>query len=231
MFDFIRKPLLWDAWDAGHQKEIGGGGYHLKTAQDLGVYKYLRPLKGQTIAEIGGGASRLLQRMSAQNKCYNIEKFEGADGGPGQEIKIEGVRNIKAFLGEFSPDVPTALFDVVFSISVVEHVPDDALSAFFEDGMRILKPGGVWLHAIDIYVEDGPNRPRDKRFEKYRAWMKHPSIVPLGSIYEGPLKFSTDMASNPDQTMYSWGKIAPSLNTLRQRAQSVSLLVAGRKQH
>lgn len=229
MFDFIRKELLWAAWDAGHHREIGGGSYHLKTAQDLGVYKFLRPLSGQRIAEIGGGASRLLKRLSLKNECYNVEKFAGADGGPSDEIITDGVQNVKVFLGDFSPELQDSSFDVVFSVSVVEHVPDDRLSAFFEDGLRILKPGGLWLHAIDIYIEDEPPLPHRERFNAYKAWIKDPRVVPVGNIYEDALKFSATMASNPDQTMYNWGQTAPNLINLRKRAQSTSLLVAARK--
>lgn len=229
MFDFIRKQFVWDAWDAGLQKEIGETGFHLKTAQDLGVYKELRGIKGKKIAEIGGGDSRLLQRLAGDNECYNIEKFEGADGGPADEIKIDNVENIKVFLGEHSPDIAPETFDVVFSISVVEHIPSPMLSPFFEDGMRILKPGGLWLHAIDMYIEDTPTHDRVKRFEEYRKWANDARLQPIGTVYQGPLKFSTEMVTNPDHTMYNWGKIAPALNDLRKRAQSVSIITAGRK--
>ncbi len=83
MFDFIRKSLLWDAWDRGIHKEIGATGtFHLKTIQDLAVYSRLRELNGKTIAEIGGGNSRLLKRLAEKNTCFNVEKFEGAGGGP-----------------------------------------------------------------------------------------------------------------------------------------------------
>ena len=81
MFDFVRKSDLWAAWDAGYGKELGGGQYHLKTAQDLSVYKHLRGLSGLKIAEVGGGDSRVLRRIAGTNECFNIEKFEGADGG------------------------------------------------------------------------------------------------------------------------------------------------------
>lgn len=230
MFDFVRKETLWNAWDEGWHKEIGGGQYHLKTAQDLAVYKFLRSLSGQKIAEIGGGNSRLLKRLSLRNECSNVEKFEGVDGGPESEIIIDRVTNIKAFLGEFSPEIKGDHFDVVFSVSVIEHVPNEEISSFFEDGLRMLKSGGLWLHAIDVYISDEPATQHIARFEAYRNWIKDSRIVPAGAVYTGPLKFSTSMASNPDQTMYNWGKITPSLAKMRQTSQSVSLLIAGRKQ-
>ncbi len=229
MFDFIRKPLLWSAWDAGHGRELGGGSYHLKTAQDLGVYQHLRDLRGQKIAEVGGGASRILHRIAGANTCYNIEKFEGADGGPAEEIEIDGVENKKVFLGEFSDDLQPDFFDVVFSVSVVEHVPNDMLGLFLDDGIRILKPGGLFLHAIDVYIQDQPNDAHIARFDAYRAWVDDSRLEALDRVYRGSLQFTCDMVTNPDLTMYNWGRLAPQLIELRQRAQSTSLLVAARK--
>lgn len=228
MFDFIRKPFLWDAWDNGLDKEIGKTtAFHLKSIQDLAVYSQLRGTEGKAIAEIGGGDSRILTKLANQNRCYNVEKFEGTHGGPAKENRIAGVENIKVYLGEFSGKLPSNSFDVLFSVSVVEHVAN--LEPFFDDGLRVLRPGGIWLHAIDLYIEDEPNDYQRSRFESYRRWLDSSALAPLGAIYEGPLEFTCDIATNPDNVMYSWGRVAPQLNPLRQRAQSVSLLVGGRK--
>ncbi len=228
MFDFIRKPFLWGAWDHGIDKEIGKTtAFHLKSIQDLAVYSHLRGTKGKAIAEIGGGESRILAKLASENRCYNVEKFEGTHGGPANETRIDGVENIKVYLGEFSDNLPANSFDILFSVSVVEHV--EKLDPFFNDGLRVLKPGGIWLHAVDLYVEDEPSEYHRSRFEAYRGWLDSPAMTPLGPIFGGPMKFTCDMATNPDNVMYSWGRIAPQLNPLRQRAQSVSLLVGGRK--
>jgi len=227
VFNFIRKSTLFDAWDKELHKQISHDGkYHLKTAQDLAVFTFLHDLRGKRIAEVGGGNSRILSATSKLNECYNIEKFEGADGGPSEEIHVKNVKNILAYLGEGSKDIPRNFFDVVFSVSVVEHVPLDGLDSFFREGLESLKPGGLWLHAIDIYIEDNPSAGWEERFEAYRNWALHPLVRPLGEIYSGPLKFSCDMATNPDSTMYQWGKISPGLIDLRKRAQSASILVA-----
>ncbi|WP_375202105.1 class I SAM-dependent methyltransferase [Hyphococcus sp.] len=228
MFDFIRKPLIWQAWDNAYNKEIGAtGSFCLKSMQDLAVYSYLRGSENLTIAEIGGGDSRILQTLAKRNRCFNIEKFEGDGGGPSEEVKIAGVENIKAFLGDNDPQLKSDFFDVVFSISVVEHVPD--LKSFFDDGVRILKSGGLWLHAVDMYVEDEPNGHAIRKFENIRNWATAPSVSPIGPVYDGPPAFSCDIASNPDNTMHRWGRLSPRLADLRKKAQCVSLLVGARK--
>lgn len=230
MFDFVRKPDLWRYWDNRLDKDFKQTqAFHLKTVQDLAVYDQIKASTGQTIAEIGGGDSRLLKKLNAQNTCFNIEKFEGRDGGPSKEIHIRGVKNIPVFLGENSPLIQPDFFDIVFSVSVIEHIGPKDLSGFFEDGLRILKPGGLWLHAIDMYLDEAPAKHIVNRFEHYRSWVRDARMEPVGDVFEGAAGFTTDMATNPDNTMYQWGKIAPSLIEFRQRAQSVSIILAARK--
>lgn len=230
MFDFIRKNLLWKAWNNGLEKEIGARrNFHLKSIQDIAVYNILRELKGNKIAEIGGGNSQILAALAKNNECYNIEKFEGMGNGPTQEIKIDGVTNILAYLGDYSGEIPQGEFDVVFSISVVEHVPGEGMAGFLNEGIDILKPNGLWLHAIDIYIEDKPSPFWLGRYDYYKEWINDPRLEAIGKIYDGPLKFACDMATNPDNVMYEWGRYSPSLIGLRQIAQSVSILAAFRK--
>jgi SAM-dependent methyltransferase len=39
--------------------------------------------------------------------------------------------------------------DVVFSNSVLEHVPPEAISAMYRESMRILSPGGIMFHSVN----------------------------------------------------------------------------------
>lgn len=230
MFDFIRKPFLWDVFDRNLDKEIGKNElFHLKSIQDLAVYDYVKGSSKLSIAEIGGGYSRLLNALVKNNSCTNVEKFQGVDGGPSKEKTIPNVRNVHAFLGEFDPNLNDASFDLVFSVSVVEHVPTSALEGFFKDQLRILKSGGIFLHAIDLYLEDQPTAYVLDRFEHYKAWVQNPAVAPIGAVFDGPCRFTCDMATNPDNVMHMWGRVSPSLIEMRTRAQSVSLLVGARK--
>ena len=229
MFDIIRKPFLWQAWDQNLDKSLEKVTVHLKSIQDLAVFSVLHGLKHKDIAEVGGGVSRVLPFLAKSNRCTNIEKFGGVGGGPRKEKRIKGVANVHCFLGEYSSDLADASFDAVFSVSVVEHVPNDQLNDFFQDGIRILKPGGLWLHAIDLYLENDASNHQISRYENYKSWVDNDRIVPLGEVFSGPLSFSCDMATNPDDVMYQWGRTAPELTPLRQRAQSVSVIAAGVK--
>src|ERR1700752_4455773 len=131
MFDFIRKPLLWQAWDAGLDEEVLDIGedrtrrqllsqnvhtFQLKSMQDLAVYVHLRDLSGKQIAEVGAGNSRLLPRRAQANTCVAVERYEGQGGGPTTASPIPGVHVVPVFLGESSPLLAAESFDVVFSI-------------------------------------------------------------------------------------------------------------------
>jgi SAM-dependent methyltransferase len=231
MFDFVRKSQIWQALDSGRLAELDSKvSFQLKTMQDLAVYEMLRDHRGSKIAEIGGGNSRILRRLAQNNECYNIERFEGIDGGPKGEIQIPGVTNVNAYVGDFDDALAADSFDVAFSVSVVEHVVDDKTGSFHSDLMRILKPGGIFIHAIDMYLSDQPGPYFENRYRIYRSWVTEDlDVSPLGQILAGPLAFSCSMASNPDNILHGWGSLAPQLIELRTQAQNVSLLVAGRK--
>lgn len=231
MFDFIRKPQLWQAWDDEIASEIAErSDFELKSMQDLAIYAHLRQSTGKRIAEIGPGLSRVLPTLATTNACVAVDKFDGAAAGPKKEPVLPNVRNVLAHLGDHDPQLANDSFDVVFSISLAQHVAPSRLGAFHEDQLRILKPGGMFMHAIDVYLEDEPAPDQVKRFEAYRSWVTaSEGVEPVGEIYEGPCRFGCDLATNPDNVMYLWGTIAPSLNELRQASQSVSLLVGGRK--
>ncbi len=231
MFDFIKKSDLWTALDAGLLNDIQGKlSFQLKTIQDLWVYSVVKDLHNQNIAEIGGGESRILPKLAQNNNCYNIEKFEGADHGPTSEIHVSGVKNIHTFVGDFSPQLTENSFDVLFSVSVVEHVADSDFEDFFNDCIRILKPGGYMVHAIDMYVSDNPTPFWLNRFEMYKnAVANNPLAQPLGEVRSEPFMFTCDIATNPDNIMYGWKALSPDLDQIRQTSQSVSLKFGVRK--
>jgi hypothetical protein len=231
VFDFIRKPHLWALIDEGVLNELESRpDYELKSAQDAVVYGMLRGVTGLRIAEVGGGDSRILGRLAVSNECWNIDRFEGLGVGPTTVSDIPDVRVLDAYLGDFDPDVPSEFFDVVFSISVVEHVDTDRLDVFHHDLLRVLRPGGLFVHAIDMYVTDQSPPAVVDRFRRYRGWLSdYDGVDPVGPMLDAPLHFACDMATNPDNVLLRWGRLAPELRPVREIAQCVSLLVAGRR--
>lgn len=125
----------------------------LKSYQDLLVFAFIRDNlpPGSRLLEIGGGNSRVLAKLASTYECWNVDKFEGVGNGPLQATDASYFI-VKDYMGNFNPALADAYFDFVFSISALEHVDGDAtkFDALLEDMDRVLVPGGLSLHCLDI---------------------------------------------------------------------------------
>ncbi len=226
MYDFIRKREYFEWWDKGLAEKDGRS---LKNIQDAWIMSELYECRELQICEVGGGDSRVLRRLSKHNSCVNADRFEGEGNGPRHVVDIDGVERVDAYLGDFNKALADESFDIVFSISVLEHVPDESLADCFADMARILRPGGWMLHAIDMYVFEQPTvMPRIDLYRMHAgdqslglAWVEEPAIG-------DEVGFHCDYASNSVQEMAAWNHQAPSpaLRELRCNAQSCSLKMA-----
>jgi SAM-dependent methyltransferase len=75
------------------------------------------------------------------------EKFERSI------LERKNTHFVRGLLGNFHSELIDNSFDLVFSISVVEHVPPEQKRDFYKDMLRILRPGGMIAHSIDIADE------------------------------------------------------------------------------
>lgn len=233
MFEIISKADLFGWVDAGVPFSSKFG---LKGTQDAFILFELRNASGQRILEFGGGKSRVLPQLSRSNECWNYDTFDGRDNGPSWVSRTRRVKTVVGRMGDFSEAVPSGYFDIVFSISVLEHVPAPKLAEVFRDCARTLRPGGITMHAIDVYTLDAlqPDHPHNahvrRTLDAYRQ-----AAGEAGLLLAEPTRvlpshfFSSAYASNPDETMMGWNRVAPSLVDLRKAAQSVSLKAIWRK--
>ncbi len=106
------------------------------------------------ILEIGGGNSRVLETFKNKHECWNLDKFEGVGNGPKSIPKVD-YKIVQDFIGNFNADLPNNYFDLIFSISVLEHTPRDekTLKNILNDINRLLKPGGYVVHCIDFGIK------------------------------------------------------------------------------
>ncbi len=126
----------------------------LKVYQDLFVYSFIKQniQKGSKLLDVGGGDSRILNHFKKDYECWNIDKLEGVGNGP-TDIDTSGIRLVYDYMGNFNEELPDNYFDLVFSISTLEHVPQDDVKSYENiknDINRVLKPGGYSLHCIDV---------------------------------------------------------------------------------
>lgn len=236
MFKVISKDEYWRLLDTGIQKEVRADkiSFQLKHVQDLVVLGHLRELKGKRIAEIGGGDSRILEALAKHNRCFNIDEQKGEALGPRNSARLDGVENIYSKIGSNSLGTFEGSFDAVFSISVLEHIEDNEFSAFVDEHHKLLASGGIFVHAIDLYLGDELDEWVSRRIALYKSLLCNIhhgfSIIPCtDQSLDGDLTFKSWMASNPDNILYGWNKLVPRMSQTREAKQSVSLLLAGRK--
>lgn len=130
----------------------------LKVYQDLLVYVFIKEniTKGSKLLEVGGGKSRILDFFKNDYECWNLDKFEGLGNGP-LEYKPDNIKVVYDLAGKFNPELKFEYFDLVFSISALEHTPVNDFNNYRDiliDMNRVLKKGGYSLHAIDQCAED-----------------------------------------------------------------------------
>lgn len=232
MLRFVTKAQYWKVLDAGVMDGVRGTGvWHLKDIQDAIACSHLRESQGLDIAEIGAGHSRLIELLAKENRCTAIDEYKGFGGGPKTKPNIANVRFAECMIGNSQDVIPAQSFDVLYSVSVVEHVAIEGLAQFFLDCHRILRPGGKMVHLIDAYVEDslGSNQELWLRVEEY--------LKPFGEWFEplGKLQFScvedlafrSAYATNPDNVMRQWNSFAPGHAKKRQLSQSCAIEMAG----
>lgn len=152
--------------------------------------------KGQKVIEVGGAYSLLPKYLGEK---YELEAWIGDDFGMSvddplwsrwgdpQELpkKYPSVKYVFERFGTFSPKFPGAYFDRIFSVSTLEHIPQEERLSVFKDMHRCLKPGGLEIHTIDIPLPSlkqtllaglGDKYPFLYRFDKrtnsmIRTWM------------------------------------------------------------
>jgi len=129
----------------------------LKVYQDLLVFAFIKEnvKPGSKLLDIGGGYSRILNYFKTDYECWNIDKLEGLGNGP-TEMEMEGIKLVLDYMGNFNKELPNDYFDFVFSISALEHVPEDDPSLFeniFNDIDRVSKINSYGFHCFDVVIK------------------------------------------------------------------------------
>ena len=88
-------------------------------------------------------------RTDAEVDLAQLALVEALRGGALVEQATQGVVAYKAPADAAKTGLPDASVDVVFSNSVLEHVPGFVIEDCFTEARRILKPGGIIFHSVN----------------------------------------------------------------------------------
>lgn len=234
MWAFLTKAELFDGLKTQpEQSDL----QHLKYLQDTWVHGVLRAETATRVIEIGGGASRTLPPLRKRGiECWNADKLAGFANGPLADtpgirlLESSGVKIVRTFIGEFSPELPDSYFDVAYSISVLEHLDDQQLHDCFKDTARILKPGGRVYHAVDLFLGSQPLKRTSEQIGHLRRAAEAAGLEPLGDDRVGPEPvFSTAYASPSDVYLARKWCFTPQLRDLVKNYALTSLLMGHRR--
>lgn len=114
---------------------------------------------GARLLEIGGGEPLSAQILSELGyKVTIVDPYDGSGNGPSDFYRFRtdfpAIRFFRSRLTAASVGLQPSSFDCIFSISVLEHIPEPDLAALFSGIRKFLRPGALSIHAVD-YVLDG----------------------------------------------------------------------------
>ena len=100
---------------------------NLKVYQDMLAYNFVLDNfpEGARLLDIGGGDSRIIRWLKDRYEFWNLDKLEGLGNGLTGLDNTSGFKLVQDYIGAFSKEIPDDYFDGIFSISTLEHVPED----------------------------------------------------------------------------------------------------------
>ncbi|MEO8210045.1 MAG: methyltransferase domain-containing protein, partial [bacterium] len=188
---------------------------HSQTLKPLGyahMINLIEAFKPKTILEVGHGAGSFLFDLFKDK----IEMWGLDDTIEGSSVSSDALKDMKdhnshvkfvtGLLGQNLKELPDNYFDVVCSISVIEHIPAESLADAFAEIYRILKPGGIVSHSFDIYYRQNTRpvynayenanfewlKPKEKMNVFWEDWIENSSSIKVEDlmskiIFENPM--------------------------------------------
>lgn len=143
------------------------------------VYAQLVDGSGLQVADIGGAGSHfykaLMQYITAHGRIHIVDPdLPTPDGQPGvvHAVGEPGIVRAKYSLGTWAHRANHG-YDVVFCLSVLEHVPAADVDGFLGDLRSLVRPGGLLFLTCDM----GETAPDTYHFHWMRQWIPTPSVL------------------------------------------------------
>jgi SAM-dependent methyltransferase len=127
------------------------------------AFHFVEPAVGSRILEVGGGMSGfqfVLSRAGA--KVVNVDPGMDDIGGRVHEDFFRranrkygtDVQLLERKIADV--DLDLGVFDLIYSISVVEHIPPEELERSMERIGQLLRPGGRFIMTLDLFLDLAP---------------------------------------------------------------------------
>jgi SAM-dependent methyltransferase len=110
------------------------------------------------ILEIGGGEPTICGFLEELGYDVTlVDPYDGFGNGPTNfDRYVNDFPNVRIVREYFRPSLAglaPASFDAIFSVSVLEHMPPEALSLCFHAIREFLAPGGFSIHCFDFILQ------------------------------------------------------------------------------
>lgn len=149
-----------------HKWGLKGFGYSLvvETVRKM----HLQWKQRLNILDVGGGGSGVCRALYEEysDECYLVDDFGivsgdkptaawyDSDWRESLAVKNPMVTYVFGRLGgDIIPELTEGSFDLIFSVSTLEHIPMSKWSDVFDHMFTLLKPNGHIVHTIDISEE------------------------------------------------------------------------------
>lgn len=135
--------------------------------------------RGSKLLEIGAGEPIVADALRQLGYPVTImDPYDGSGNGPRTyQVYVEKypkVKIIKALFQDNNPMLAEKSFDGIYSVSVLEHVPNPQLDQLFDGIKKYLRLGGFSIHCID-HVLSGPTADgHDAHFR--RVLLRHAEL-------------------------------------------------------
>ena len=159
---------------------------HPNTLKPLGyahIVNLIENFEPKTVLEVGHGAMSFIFKLFADK----VEMWGLDDVVEDSSVSAEDLENVRKWnpevkfvsglLGSFLKELPDNYFDLVYSVSVIEHIPHEVLPSVFQDTYRILKPGGIVSHSYDVYYRQSTKEVFDAYEGAGFKWLKPKSTM------------------------------------------------------
>jgi len=155
MFELATTDTWWRI--AKFHPQLSNHSFVLKPCGSAQAVHLIEKYACRRALEIGHGGHSFVYNIAAPLgiELWGLDRVH--DGVVSQadidQLKVwhPNVRYVEGLLGQNQSELPEGYFDILYSISVLEHIPHDELHAAFAEAFRLLRPGGIFFHSYDVY--------------------------------------------------------------------------------